>query len=406
MGNTKKNYKKGTRHELIKMILTCGNIPWESLAVACGNPEVKKMKIREMAKEGVLETVKVRNNRRVYTLVCLSNYNRDKELFAPYHTQEEISAYETYGYTDNKKARYSAGTDSLRVIANNEITILMYEAGFGACPSGKIKLNSNIPVDDGNTYYYTSRELRRYTGYKADVVKSAEPENNKFTEKKISNSRISGLLVSPGGIYAVYNIGRSAKDWYRSAEYKFKIFLERMLAERMTVPQGSDSAMLYAEKYDTYIPLIQGGEDSANAFDNINSAFRKTYILPYSKEGRELTRLMSEKNWKSRLLARYAPKFRIDTSDIRVDCDACMDKTYICLFMAPELMRYKRFLTWAQESYENDPGSKNSYVVICFDFQTDFVKKTAGRYCRVMTAKLSDYIGELNEIKRKEQEKC
>ncbi len=397
MSNTKKNYKKGTRHKIVKMVLMCGCIPWEALNVIDGNPEVYKMKIREMVKEGVLDVVRVLNNRRTYRLVNFNDFDKNLKEFQGYYSIDELNNYIKNGYEDNKRAKYikntDKGTDSLRVILSNEITILMMTAGILTTPDEKNDICIEMTEDSNKSSYYTSREIRKQTGYTADVTtdttKKYLERSNTDTDKRISNSRASGILMSPGNVYVVYNISHIFKNWYRSAEYKMQIYVNRLLYEKGIYNMSADSAILFAKNYDAFLSLVWPEDSMKDHYENIKYTFKYIYALPYSPEGREMVKIMKVKGWRHRLKQHFIGKFNNDTNGIAVDCDAYMDDTYVCAFLAPELSRYKRFLAWAEEG-----NNRDKYIVVCFDFQLDFVRRTAGRYCKIMKADFWKYIKE------------
>ena len=95
---------------------------------------------------------------------------------------------------------------------------------------------------------------------------------------------------------------------------------------------------------------------------------------------------MQRKGWRNELRRNFLEGMELNPRG-SVPCDAMDGETYIDLFCIPDIQKLKVFIKRAQ--YENDP---TKYIIYCFDYQTEFVKKFAGDTVQIYDTPIKDYI--------------
>lgn len=391
--NNKPNYKKGTRREIIKLIHIGGILPVKALNVM-DTPRTFKDKLREMTKENVLAVNKVKNNNITYRFYSFNNYESTRNEYKACLPDGYYEAYTYYGLEIVKDCKNRTGAASMRALTSAETLALMDAANISCMPDEKPMLAGRRMLDNEHACYYMSREVKNYTGYK-DEIRSSKERGDEI--KLVIGSRLTGLLVSDGGVYAVYNLGRSIQNWQRGGELKIKTHIDFMLGEKMDNPMQCEAAMLYAENYSKFStifnPITPHDIKGAASFDNLSATFKRVYTLPYSADGRKMTELMTKNGWADsmkRVLLEGFSTERIEEQDIT--CDAYTDKERVLLFCIPDLVRLKRFVAAAEYS-----GQKEKFIVICFDFQTELIAPVCYGKCRVMTTPFARYYKEYME---------
>jgi len=76
----------------------------------------------------------------------------------------------------------------------------------------------------------------------------------------------------------------------------------------------------------------------------------------------------------------------------QVVCDAVEDDKYILMFTSCDISRLKSFIKRARMTEDAE-----KFVVYCFSFQTQLVKRLAGDYVTIGEIELSDYKEEVRK---------
>lgn len=394
--NNKKNYKKGTRLEIIKTIHMASILPFKAIATA-ETPRTYKDKIREMTKEGILSEFKVKINRRTYRIFTLTDFEKNRRMYKNNLPDGYYEQFVTVGQQNVRDCRTKKGSVSMHVIAGATTHIMMKLAGVACEPDTRPSLfKKDEPIDDECSYYYSSREIKNYTGYKNDIKTTDETAGDGL--KQVISSRITGLLISKGGIYATYNMGCSITNWQKGGELKIKTHIDYLIGDKLSNPYPCDSALLMLEEYDSlskiFVPTSRRDEKAVSSFSNLAVAYRKIYAIPCDRNGRRMIEIMSSGNWmadiKSSLLMGYNKEY-VETTGVVCD-DYTDNEEYVLLFCIPDLSRLLAFKNYA----EINPN-RSKYIVLCFDFQKELVAKSCGMFCRILTVKFEEYYNEFKK---------
>ena len=393
--NNKPNYKKGTRREILKLIHIGSILPTRALNVM-DTPRTFKDKLREMESEGVLAKNKVVNNKRTYKFYTLNNYETTRACYSDSLPNGYYETYVEYGLYAVKDCKNKEGTASMRIMTTAETLVLMSSAKISCLPDEKPMLKGKDFIDSGANYYL-SREIKNYTGYKDSYSKEKFKGKNGEEMKLVVSSRLTGLLVSDGGIYAVYNVGRSIQNWQRGGELKIKTHIDFMLGEKMKDPSNCEAALLYAENFDSFSaifnPASPADHKAVSSFDNLSSVYRRVYVLPYSKDGRKMTEIMAREGWADSMKGTLLKGFTTERVEEQgIACDAYTDDESVLLFCIPDLAKLQKFLAAAE--YD---GHREKFIVICFDFQASLVARACAGKCRIMKAPFERYYREYME---------
>ena len=267
--------------------------------------------------------------------------------------------------------------------------------------------------------YYTSREIREYSGFEPDVRTLSEEEQKKVRKlndnvvvindgyefydsgKTIIASRINGTLLTGGGNYNIYNLGKSIKVWSVQGEYKLKNYIENMLANYINRNSYLiESAILFVYDLNTIERLIEPNKTNRKSYEGLVMTYKNIYVLPFDKCGREMIKIMSEPNWQIRLMENIMEEEHKDTSMVDTVCDYYDGEVYTFVFCVPNFARYIQFLKKAMFVKQ-----QNLFRIICFDYQSEFVFRTANQYAKILQASFDDFLKEWHTLNRTKLEK-
>ena len=378
--NVKKNYKKGTRKEIIELLHMCGIIPEKSLRyLNHKNYKTMRMKISEMIKEGVVKYIKRDNLTRV---IALSENSEEKEEYEKEIEECLLEYYKRYGKADIKRFSYAGrkghvtDSDSHRVMYNADTMMFMYGAGIKILPTiKKDRVEKNI--------YLNSREIKNDIGYMAEKEKVDG-------EIKLHYSRLRGLYVTEKKCYAVYRTNTKA-TYKQNGEYKIKLYLDRLLINKLGRKEEVKEALLIVDenKREIVESIIKPSEtDKRFSFTGMEFVYQKIYCLPASIEGQVMLKVFAHPRWNEKVIE----SFELPTS-IGMEsgmCDGYDEERYYYVFCVPDIKRFKKFVARAEIE-----DNRNRFVVICFDWQLELVKKVIGRYAIIKKVPFIDYIKEM-----------
>ena len=380
--NNKKNYKKGTRKEINELIHMCGIIPEKSLKyIGDKNYRVMRMKIRQMINEGVLEYKKRKGLPRAIVL-CENGKDRDR-------CEESLPAklaefYKNFGKTDSKRYQYSTTPGAAeRVFYNSDTMIFMHGCGIKMLATEKEGLLKKLGEE---ALYYTSREIKNGIGYKADVIEKEDSVN-------VNSSRLRGLVLSQGGAYGIYRLP-TLTSYSQNGEYKMKLYLDKIVREKMGNGEELKEAVIIADndRKEIIENLIKAEKQNVKyRFESMEFVYKSIYGIPADEIGQQMMKLFTVNNWKKKII----DSFGLPDDDNRkgVACDGADGERYYYVYCVPDIKRFRKFL--ARAEVEND---RNRFVVICFDWQVEAVKKIAGRVVRIKSVPFAEYMAEMNLI--------
>ncbi len=388
--NAKKNYTKGIRRELVRLLSMSGVMTYRSLNAMPWNRQMAGRMIRKMEKEGVLEVYK--NPSRI--LFANHTWQGTGEEYEQALTKEEIRYYRenvSYYMKNLKEDRKKWYQNSERLLRESEINALLYAAGTKILTDEKPCGDERIPED--MEVYYTSREIRRYWEDKATRA-GLKSMMSDYMEGGAMHTRGHGLLISPGGNYAVYHTGRTLMKWEPMGEMTFAVNMARFLNRRTGDVQAEqiEDAIMLADVPVVYarMAVCEKKYQKRTGLEAVSQVYRRLYVLTTSSEGRRMACMMQKKGWQTRLREAFLAHEEMRESQFcTTPCDGYDREkdVYTLLFCIPDLIKLKDFATRA--ALEQKP---EQYRVICFTHQLPIVANIVGAdTCRVLSIQYETY---------------
>lgn len=388
--NNKPRYTQGTIRSLIVNLLHVTGVITPRCYKLMDNASIANV-ICKMKKEGVIEKC---NNGMVFECFNLANYesNLDEYFELPYIDYEYFIKF---GKHDVKRAKYAKDEkkgNSIRIIRSAEITVLMYCAGIPTLPSDKESVVQNKVLT--SAVYYQSREIKHYAGYR-DEIQEQVSENKRM----LIASRINGTLLSAGGNYNVYHIGKDLQLWNATGEYKIKNQIENLLSGYINQSNCRvQSAILYTYDQNIFLKLVNPKTSYGIRFASLANTYNNIYILPFDRNGRDMTQIMAYPDWEV-LIKELAIEKEYDmTAAYEYACDYYEDGKYVYIFCVPNITRYLLFLRKVIYDISAGTKTKDDFEILCFDFQQEFVLKSASNYANVLSCEFEEFMNDWNRI--------
>ena len=393
--NNKKNYKKGTRHQIVKIILFCGFITKKSLSIINGSTSVYKRKAHEMLNEGVLKDTQIPIDRKVQHVLTLRDYPELKETLIKEIGQNECNIYESYGAPVAHKVRFNKQNGrrpALREILSVETQMFAMMSGAGTTLNGEPIL-FNLDTLDDKSRYYTSKEYKRYTNYYTEVINKDSLIKDKSSllqvesqgkKKALSEVRIIGVLFSSGGNYAVYNFGNRLTKLSTLGEHKIANMISSTAREKNLLQDTK--GLFVARDLSVFLKLFSdtgANKQVAKTILDLDAIYKHLFILPYTQEGRKHLRIMQQDDWEEKIKLISLRGLQTDTSLTPIACDGYKDNQYVLLFAIPDIAKLYRFIVTAKANAD----SSCEYTICCFDYQETFIRQvTENTNCRIKVA--------------------
>ena len=250
----------------------------------------------------------------------------------------------------------------LRLHRMAEVLLVMNNTGISTFPWEKpaIFQTASLPPDSfhGQTAYYSSRE-----------VKEIGPQSN-----KIRGSRATGILLTDGGIFVVYNTAATEMKWEYKAEMRLKALLQIELCQQRLPDRfrnAKQDAIVFGASMKQMEWLMGIESKATRSFFVLDGNFEHFYFLTNDHHGEVLLQLLCEPELKATLdeiLMENLSESRVSwpiVNDGFDESNAPVLFGYTC-----DMPRIKHFDTAL--SLHDQTGT-----LICFDFQ----EKTMRRIC-------------------------
>ena len=249
----------------------------------------------------------------------------------------------------------------LRLHRMAEVLVTMLNADVLVFPWEKPAVFSPTPLSAApcidRPAYYSSREVK---GLGAQAV-------------KIRGSRSTGLLLTDGTIFTIYNTGPFAMKWEYKSEMRLKAMLQTELCQRRLPGQYQNavlSAIVFGQDMERMIPLMNDGGGQRDYFV-LDGNYQHFYYLTSDHKGELILRLLCDAEQRTVLddilsqdLAPCRPDWIVEND--AMDGDSPVLFAYTC-----DMPRIKRFDT-ALELHGK------TGTLFCFDFQEKAMRQICG----------------------------
>ena len=384
------NYGKGYKNEILQLLHICGVIPYRSLRLLSANHRMYQRAVKDMEKAGIVivdkrggeKNVRLRNHR--WRRGEYENFI--PETYMRYYEQTAVGAVsDLSGGSKNK-------TTPGRILKNSATQIMMYACGIEISPD-KRDLRSDM-LEDNDLAYYNSNEIKQIESYHDKVTH--EKGDGEYS-KKLINSRINGVLISPGGVYAIYNIGNALIEWKRFGEVKMATYISGLIRHKSISDVSFNEpreAIVIAQNDSLYTKILQGNynKHSKVILMNIDYAYDRLYAVPESRDGICMLKMMEVNGWRGKILDSIIPKEeQLAKNEVTVECDGYDISTgrYKLVFCIPNLQKLKAFVTRAELAAERD-----KFHIYCFSYQTKLITDVAGTNVVILKIDIEKFYNE------------
>ncbi len=262
----------------------------------------------------------------------------------------------------------------LRLHRMAEVLVSMFNAGAAVFPWEKPVLFSPTPLPAapyiGQPTYYSSKEVKELG---AQAI-------------KIRGSRSTGILLTDGIIFTVYNTGPFAMKWEYKAEMRLKALLQTEICQRRLPGQYQNaalSAVVFGQDMERMPPLMTGGGGQGTYFV-LDGNYQHFYYLTSDHQGELILQLLCDAEQQmilndilSQDLAPRRPGWVVEND--AMDGEDPVLYAYTC-----DMPRIRRFDT-ALELHEKVG------TLICFDFQEDALRQVCGSRVKIQCVDFDVY---------------
>lgn len=250
----------------------------------------------------------------------------------------------------------------LRLHRMAEALVTMLNAGVSVYPWEKPPLFSPTPPDDmpfiERPAYFSSREVKELGALAV----------------KIRNSRSTGVLLTDGGIFVVYNIGPGLMKWEYQSEVRLKTLLTSELCQKRLPEQFAETeqaAIVFGDSMELMPPLMGVGQDKRHNYFVIDGSFGHFHYLTNDSHGELIVQILCDLEQQevlnellSRDLAPRRPGWMVEND--AMDGEDPVLFAYTC-----DMPRVQKFVT-ALDVH------RKVGTLYCFDFQEDALRQVCG----------------------------
>ncbi len=207
--------------ELLWFVGYCVEFPTQLAARIGGHPEWNRHVMYRAIEQGYVEVARGRSRQRIIRSMRLTEKGLDYVSSGDPKALSYILAKQ-----DENPTAHSSIDKILRQHSLTIALLMAYNAGAEILPDRKPSLmsannplNTRIPIDPEQAYFYSTAEIRR-------SIQEYEPDT------VVKGSRISGIIVRGRKCYCLYHTGHTRMFWMRSVEENTVAAIETMLGAR------------------------------------------------------------------------------------------------------------------------------------------------------------------------------
>lgn len=338
---------------LLTFVALSGELPSALVSRLPGSDSYKAYAIKILKREKLLRTY-YHDGLRGLRLTTAS-----KRLLAARQPDRYLPLFT--GDTATNAPKYSI-PHRLRLHRMAEVLVTAYNAGLLTFPWEKPPVFQAEPDDTGlyiAPAYYSSREVKEI-GAKATMIRG---------------SRSTGILLSDGGIYAIYNTADARMKWEYKAEVRLKAMMQTDLCHGRLAGWFMDSppgAIVFGDGMDQLEILMGQGDKETRNYLIMNGIFRCFHYLTLDHRGEVLLRLLCDPERKAALDVILSEDLAEGRSNWLIEHDAIDGNGCPVLFgYTCDMPRIRRF--------DDALGLHGQTgTVYCFDFQEPALRRVCG----------------------------
>lgn len=345
-----------TVYEILTLLSYVAEFPYASIALL-GSYETYRKAITKMGQD---QTYRIPGNPQTITgrLLNISGGKDQKTIRLSQKGFEVLQLVNPeggsyYGRVYGK-AKISSSTERIERAHRLAESVAFFRlVGVETCPFilPKLQLKLFQRTVPNAPSFYTSHELKHFGG---DSV------------SKVAFSRITGMLFSSGGNYAVYNSRDYRMEWNGRGEGKVLVHLQGV-ARMNAGHEEMDSAMMLASDYSiAQLTLAFLGKVNRveNRFDKI---YTHLHLIPMDSFGTRLVKILALPDWKQILLELLFDDSELAGVGATFGYDAIRNGAYVLSFLDSDIFRLHAF-------WDTVRVQKYKATVICFPEQVPFLR--------------------------------
>lgn len=284
----------------------------------------------------------------------------------------EAARYYTQSYLRHNHSGDEKRVERFHRVA--ESVAFLRQAGYESCPYQlpDLQLCAIQRVVPSEPSFYISNELKHI----------GDDDVN-----KISFSRITGAIFSPGGCYAVYNSRDYLMKWNGRGESKTRLMLTE-IARMNAKTEEVTSAILLGKDYDIAVMTLRSLNSIKRAEMRFDSNYDHLHFIPMDSFGMRLVNILTLPDWRENLLSLLFDEDDCANGNSIFDYDALEKGIYVLSFLDSDIIRLNRF----REAI----GNRNAEI-ICFPEQVTFLRSFLGNHVRLRTVTLDSVEEALQE---------
>lgn len=200
--------------------------------------------------------------------------------------------------------------------------------------------------------------------------------------KKVSYSRILGLLFGGGNRYAVYNARNAAMKWAGQSEFRARSIVSE-ICRFNAGGRAVESAVLMGRSYDVALRIL-GERDKKQRDDyRFDAVYKQVYFIPQTVDGMRQLRILLQPDWRESILSLLFDSSTRSYDRGNFEYDAYNDDSYILTNFDGDIARLLRF----REACSDSPGKMQA---LCFPHQGRFLREFLPDSVRIRTVTLND----------------
>lgn len=380
--NVKKNYKKGYKYEILKILYMNGAISYNTLKLLPGSPLMNERAYRKLRDEGIVELINQAGRR----MIIFKNYEGRKHEYEKYMPLGYSDYYYAKGKEIREKVKRGTPVDVERAARCGEILAIMRSSNLNSYIENCPKYSWKQPYDITQSYYHNSFDIKN-----TDI----QYPSHTGEDKNMASTRIIGCINSPGGDYGIYNVSKGLIEWSRSGELKAATHLKR-LSERVygDTSEREINAIVYMKNLNLVEEIVfnENVHKTVNLI-SIDNVYPSMYALPINDIGIKMTMLLTMEQWKEYIYSFYISEIDYENAKgLSVSCDGYDGEHYILVYCVPDITKLKLYLRKAQADLDF-----KKYILYCFDWQEEHIRKTAGHLVQIRTIDFNSFYDAIKE---------
>jgi hypothetical protein len=181
---------------------------------------------------------------------------------------------------------------------------------------------------------------------------------------------VTGLLLYPGGAYAVYNTRSAVMKWSGMGELKAR----QELTEIVRMNAGLDevtSALLFGVNQDIALRTLTESDKTRKKQVRFDRIYHHIYFIPLDQNGIDLIKMLILPDWNEKLMSALFNQAMRPRGHGSMEFDAYWEDKYIFSHLDSDIARLIRLS-------EALRGRNQPVEVLCFPWQVKFLQSYLG----------------------------